>query len=94
MKISNRKKLWLKALINSEYTHTGINKQLVKEEWIKTKPIDRLFKVFNTNGTKNGEVTTFVPLELEINKHIEKINAAVTDLNSMDMFLEYDWLVR
>ena len=35
-----------------------INKQLVKEEKIKTEPmaLDRLFKVFNTDSTKNGEV--------------------------------------
>jgi len=90
MKTSNGKKLWLKASINSEYTHTEINKQLVKEEWIKRKPINRLFKVFNANRTKNGEVTIFVPLELEINKYTKKINVAVTDLNSMDMFLEYN----
>jgi len=32
VKTSNRKKLWLKALVDPGYTHTGINKQLVKEE--------------------------------------------------------------
>jgi len=56
IKISNRKKLWLQALVDSECTHTKINKQLVKEERIKTEPIDRLLKVFNVDGTKNGEV--------------------------------------
>jgi len=56
IKISNRKKLWLQALVDSECTHTEINKQLVKEERIKTEPIDRLLKVFNVDGTKNGEV--------------------------------------
>jgi len=39
MKISNE--IWLKILVDSGYTHTGINKQLAKEEWIKTKPMDR-----------------------------------------------------
>ena len=43
--------------MNSECTHTGINKQLVKEERIKTEPMNRSFKVFNADGTKNGEVT-------------------------------------
>jgi len=42
------------------------------------------FKVFN------GEVTRFVLLELEINKHTEKIDVVVIDLNSTDMFLEYN----
>ena len=36
----------------------------------------------------------FVPLEVEINKHKEQINAAVMDLNGTDMFLGYDWLVK
>jgi len=58
----------------------------MKEEKIKTEPIDRSFKVFNIDGTKNREVTRFVLLKLEINKHIERINAVVTDLNGMDIF--------
>ena len=52
--------------------------------------MDRLFKVFNVNRTKNREVTRFISLELEINEYIEKINVVVIDLNSTDMFLEYN----
>jgi len=44
---------------------------LVKEEKIKMEPMDRSFKVFNTDGTKNGEVTKFIPLEVVINGHKE-----------------------
>ena len=94
VKTKNRKELWLQALVDSRCTHTGINKQLVKEERIKTEPMKRLFKVFNADGMKNGEVTQFVPLEIEINRHKEQIDVAVTDLNSMDMFLGYNWLVK
>ena len=57
VKTSNRKELWLKALVDSGCTHIRIDKQLVKEEKIKMKPTDRLFEVFNADGTKNGEVT-------------------------------------
>ena len=32
----------------------------------------------------------FVPLELEINEYTKIIDIAVTDLNSTDIFLEYD----
>ena len=56
--------------------------------------MNRLFKVFNPNGTKNREVTKFVLLKLKINKYIEKINITVIDLNSTDIFLRYDWLVK
>jgi len=35
-----------------------------------------------------------VPLKVEINRHKEQIDTAVMDLNSTDMFLGYDWLVK
>ena len=53
-----------------------------------------IFKVFNTDGTKNGEVTRFALLELQINRHKEHIDTVVMDLNGIDMFLGYDWLVK
>ena len=56
--------------------------------------MDRSFKVFNTDGTKNREMTRFMLLKLEINEYTEKIDIAVIDLNSTDMFLEYDWLIK
>jgi len=89
VKTSNRKELQLKILVYSGYIHTGIEKQLAKGR-IKTEQMDRSFKVFNTDGTKNGEVTRFILLELEINRHTERINVAVTDLNGMDIFLGYN----
>ena len=58
------------------------------------KLIDRLFEVFNTSGTRNGKVTRFILLEVEINGYKKQINAVVTDLNGMDMFLGYNWLVK
>jgi len=69
IKTSNRKKFWLKILVDSEYTYIEIEKQLVKEERIKTEPMDRLYEVFNVDRTKNGEVIRFAPLKLEINRH-------------------------
>jgi len=89
IKIANRKKLQLKILVDSEYTYTRINKQLVKIEQIEIEPMNRLFKIFNTNRIKNREVMRFALLELEINRHTEKINAVVMNLNNIDMFLGY-----
>ena len=57
IKTKNRKELQVQVLVDSGCTHTGINKQLVKEEGIKTEPMERSFKVFNTDGMKKGEVT-------------------------------------
>jgi len=56
--------------------------------------MNKSFKIFNANKTKNGEVTKFALLEVEINGHKKQIDVAVTDLNGMDMFLEYNWLVK
>jgi len=94
VKIKNRKKLKVKALVNSRCTHTGIDEQLVKDKRIQTKPINFSFKVFNADGTKNREVTKVAPLEIEINGHKKTLEAAVIDLDGTDMFLEHDWLVK
>jgi len=94
VKTKNGKQLKVKALVDSGCTHTGINKQLVKDKRIQTKKIDFSFEVFNADGTKNGEVTKVVPLEVEINGHKETLEAVVTDLDRTDMFLGHDWLVK
>jgi len=94
IKTRNGRNLKVKALVDSECTHTGIDEQLVKEKKIQTKAIDFSFKVFNADGTKNGEVTKVAPLEVEINGHKEKLEAAVMDLAGTNMFLGHDWLVK
>jgi len=52
------------------------------------------FKVFNANRTKNGEVTWYAILEVEINGHKKQIDTAVIDLNSINIFLTYNQLVK
>jgi len=94
MKTKNSKKLKVKALVNSRYTHAGIDKQLVKDKRIQMKPINFSFEVFNTDGIKNEEVTRVAPLEIKINSYKEQLEVAVMDLNGTDMFLGYDWLVK
>ena len=94
MKTKNRKNLKVKTLVDLGCIYMGIDKQLVKNKRIQMKPINFLFKVFNTDRTKNREVTRVALLEIEINGHKEQPEATVTDLNSMDMFLEHDWLVK
>ena len=94
VKAKNGKNLKVKALVDSGCMHTGINKQLVKDKRIQTKPINFSSEVFNANRTKNGEVTRVAPLEIKINGHKEQLEASVTDFNRTDMFLEHDWLVK
>ena len=69
MKTKNNKNLKVKALEDSRCTHIGIDKQLVKERRIQTKPINFSFEVFNVNETKNREMTRVALLEIEINRH-------------------------
>ena len=71
IKTKNRKELQLQVLVDSGCTYTKINKQLVKEERIKTEPMKRSFEVFNTDRIKNREVTRFALLEVEINRYKE-----------------------
>ena len=71
IKIQNRKELWLQELVDFKCIYTRIDKKLVKEEKIKTEPMNQSFEVFNTNGTKNGEVIQYALLEVEINRHKE-----------------------
>ena len=94
IKIQNRKELQLQVLVDSRCTYTGINRQLVKKEKIKTKPANISFEVFSTDSIKNGEVIRFALLEVKIYRYKEQIDVAVTDLNGMDIFLGHNWLVK
>ena len=94
VKMSNGKNLKVKALVDSGCTHIGIDEQLVKDKRIQTKPINFSFKVFNTDGPRNGEVTRVAPLEIKINGYKEQLEAVVMNLNRTDMFLGHDWLVK
>ena len=90
MKTKNSKNLKIKALVNSRCTHIEIKKQLVKDKRIQTKLINFSFEVFNVDRTKNSKMTKIVPLEIKINRHKKQLEAAVTDLNEMDIFLGHD----
>ena len=76
--------------MDSGYTYMRIDKQLVKDKRIQTRPINFSFEVFNIDGTKNREVTKVVPLKVKINRYKKQLEAAVIDLNGTDMFLGHD----
>ena len=69
--MKNRKNLKVKVLVDLEYTHIGIDKQLVKDKRIQTKPINFSFEVFNANRIKNREMTRVASLEVKTNRHKE-----------------------
>ena len=71
VKMKNSKKLKVKVLVDSGYIYMKINEQLVKDKKIQIRPINFSFEVFNTDGTKNGEVTKVAFLEIKVNRHTE-----------------------
>ena len=84
----------IKTLVDSGYTYTRIDEQLVKNKRIQARLINFSFEVFNTDRTKNGEITKVAPLEIKINRHKKQLEAAVTNLNRTDIFLGHNWLVK
>ena len=50
--------------------------------------------VYNTNSTlnKNRSIKEFIMLQLTINDHYKCINLAITKLENINLFLEYNWL--
>ena len=56
--------------------------------------MNKSFKVFNVDRTKNREVTQYALLEVEINGYKKQINIVVMNLNSINMFLGYNWLIK
>jgi len=48
--------------------------------------------MYNLDKSRNGEKTIreFVPLEINLNGHIEQIDAVVSEIKKTDLFLEHD----
>jgi len=95
IKTKDKRKLKVKALIDSRYTNTTIARKTVEEKGIPTKSLPKLFNVYNSDGSRNEEKTIreFVPLEINLNRHIEQIEAVVLKIKKTNLFLGHDWLV-
>jgi len=96
IKTKDGRKLKVKALIDSGCMNTTIARKTVEEKGIPTKLLPKPFNVYNLDESKNGEKTIreFVPLEINSNGHIEKIDAVVSEIKKTDLFLGYNWLVE
>ena len=76
----DRRKLKVKVLINSECMNTTIARITIEEKGILTKSLPKLFNMYNSDKSKNREKTIreFVSLEINLNEHIEQIDAVVS----------------
>src|SRR5258708_8669485 len=96
LKTSNQKKLQVKALIDSGCTTTCIGEELIKREKIPMAKIPKPITCRNSDGTISGNkpVTDFVELEMDIHGHKEKLEALVSPLGMVDLFLGHNWLTK
>jgi len=64
IKTKDRRKLKVKALIDSGCTNTTIARKTVEEKGIPIKSLPKPFNVYNSDRSRNGEKTIkeFVPL--------------------------------
>ncbi|SJL05728.1 uncharacterized protein ARMOST_09064 [Armillaria ostoyae] len=85
-----------KALLDSGCTRSSIHRDTVKKYGIPVQKTASPIPVYNADGSRNkaGEITTYAELRLKIGGHSERIDLAVTDLGSKEIFLGHDWLVR
>jgi len=96
IKTRDGRKLKGKALIDSRCTNTTITRKTIEEKGIPTKLLPKPFNMYNLDGSRNGEKTIreFVPLEINLNGHVEQIDAIVLEIKEMNLFLGHDWLVE
>ena len=92
IRTKDRRKLKVKALINSGYTNTTITRKTVEEKGIPTKSLPKPFDVYNSDRSKNREKTIkeFILLEINSNEHIEQIDTVVSEIKEIDLFLGHD----
>ncbi|SJL10209.1 uncharacterized protein ARMOST_13593 [Armillaria ostoyae] len=85
-----------KALLDSGCTGSSIHRDVIKKYGIPVQKTASPIPVYNADGSRNkaGEITTYAELRLKIGGHSERIDLAVTDLGSKEIFLGHDWLVR
>ena len=92
IKTKNEKELKVKALINLGCINTTIARKTVEEKEIPTKLLSKLFDIYNSNRSRNGEkiIKEFVPLEINSNRYIEQLNTVVLEIKKTNLFLGHD----
>src|SRR6266852_7165284 len=87
-------KINIAALLDSRCDGSSIDHCFVLRNKIPTRQVQNLMKVTNADGTENkhGMIKEYVILRVQIDKHIEELEFAVTQLNSTNIFLGLDWL--
>jgi hypothetical protein len=93
---TNRKHFTARTMIDSGCTHTCINKETVSRQAIPQVKLPKPIRCTNSDRSISGNklITDFVKVEMNINGHKEDIDVVVTQLDSADIFVGYDWLTK
>ncbi|SJL09565.1 uncharacterized protein ARMOST_12945 [Armillaria ostoyae] len=94
--VTNRQVLATQGLVDSGCTSSAINRAFVQKHRLDTIKTAIPIIVYNADGSRNkgGDITKYVEVRLAIGNHEERIDLAVTDLGSKDLYLRHDWLKR
>ncbi|SJL13786.1 uncharacterized protein ARMOST_17234 [Armillaria ostoyae] len=94
--ITNRQVFATRGLVDSGCTSSAINRSFVQKHHLDTVKTAIPIIVYNADGSRNkgGDITEYVEVRLTIGNHEERIDLAVTDLGSKDLYLGHDWLKR
>ncbi|SJK99230.1 uncharacterized protein ARMOST_02521 [Armillaria ostoyae] len=94
--LTNRQVLTTKGLVDSGCTSSAINRAFVQKHRLDTVKTAIPIIIYNADGSRNkgGDITEYVEVRLTIGNHEERLDLAVTDLGSKDLYLGHDWLQR
>jgi hypothetical protein len=84
----------VEALLESGANGKFINRGYVRDIHAFKKDLEEPIKVYNVDGTPNkeGTITQYVDLDLEIHEIKKKQRLYVTGLGNQQIILGYDWL--
>jgi hypothetical protein len=94
--LKNGNNFTAKAMLDSGCTHTCINEATVDQETIPQVKLPEPIKCTNSDGSisRNKPITGSIQIEMNIGVHKENIDTVVTQLDSADIFIGYDWLTK
>ncbi|SJL15225.1 uncharacterized protein ARMOST_18711 [Armillaria ostoyae] len=94
--LTNRQVFSTRGLVDSGCTSSAINRSFVQKHCLDTVKTAIPIIVYNADGSRNkgGDITEYVEVRLTIGDHEERIDLAVTDLGTKDLYLGHDWLKR
>ena len=92
--ISNHNQIETLALLDSGATGSCVNKSFVEKHGLTIKKLPIKIPIYNADGSlnNNGSIEGFAEVRMTIGDHSERIELAITNLGSSDIFLGLEWL--